>query len=71
MNSETRPLFSIITVTYNAATTLPPTLASVKEQTCQLFEYIIMDGASKDNTVALATDAQINRARIFSEPDKG
>ena len=71
MNSETRPLFSIITVTYNAATTLPPTLASVKEQTCQLFEYIIMDGASKDNTVALATDAQINGARIFSEPDKG
>ena len=71
MNSETRPLFSIITVTYNAAATLPPTLASVKEQTCQLFEYIIMDGASKDNTVALATDAQINGARIFSEPDKG
>ena len=71
MNSETRPLFSIITVTYNAAATLPPTLASVKEQTCQLFEYIIMDGASKDNTVALATDAQINGTRIFSEPDKG
>lgn len=71
MNSETRPLFSIITVTYNAAATLPPTLASVKEQTCQLFEYIIMDGASKDNTVTLATDAQINGARIFSEPDKG
>lgn len=64
-------MFSIITVTYNAAATLPPTLASVKEQTCQLFEYIIMDGASKDNTVALATDAQINGARIFSEPDKG
>jgi len=71
MNSETRPLFSIITVTYNAASTIKPTLASVKEQTCDLYEYIIMDGASKDCTIAIASEAGINGTRIFSEPDKG
>lgn len=65
------PLFSIITVTYNAATTLPATLASVKEQSCKLYEYIVMDGVSKDNTVEIAKSADIPNARIFSSPDKG
>ena len=65
------PLFSIITVTYNAAETLPATLASVKEQSCKLYEYIVMDGVSKDNTIQLATDANITNARIISSPDKG
>lgn len=65
------PLFSIITVTYNAAATLPATLRSVTEQTCKLFEYIVMDGASKDNTAILAQEAGINNARIFSSPDNG
>ena len=65
------PLFSIITVTYNAATTLPATLASVKEQSCKLYEYIVMDRVSKDNTVEIAKSADIPNARIFSSPDKG
>ncbi len=65
------PLFSIITVTYNAAGTLPATLASVKEQSCKLYEYIVMDGVSKDNTVELAKAANISNARIISSPDKG
>lgn len=65
------PLFSIITVTYNAASTLPATLASVKEQTCKLYEYIVMDGCSSDSTVALAKAATIDGCRIFSSPDKG
>ena len=65
------PLFSIITVTYNAAETLTATLASVKEQSCKLYEYIVMDGVSKDNTVELANNANIPNARIISSPDKG
>jgi len=65
------PLFSIITVTYNAAETLPATLASVKEQSCKLYEYIVMDGVSNDNTVELANNANIPNARIISSPDKG
>ena len=65
------PLFSIITVTYNAASTLPATLASVKEQSCKQYEYIVMDGLSKDNTVEMAKVADIPNARIFSSSDKG
>lgn len=65
------PLFSIITVTYNAAQTLPATLASVNEQTCRLFEYIIMDGVSADSTLKLAISAGIPEARIYSSKDCG
>lgn len=65
------PLFSIITVTYNAASTLPATLASVKEQSCKLFEYIVMDGVSTDRTLKLAIDAGIEQSRIYSSPDSG
>ena len=64
-------LFSVITITYNAATVLPPTLASVAEQTCGDFEYLLIDGASKDNTVALAQAAPIAAKTIVSKPDKG
>lgn len=65
------PLFSIITVTYNAESTLPPTLASVREQTFDLYEYIVMDGVSKDRTLKLAIDAGIPQAKIFSSKDTG
>ena len=61
------PLFSIITITYNAASTIPATLRSVEEQTCKLYEYIVIDGASTDNTVSLAKNADINNMTIVSE----
>ena len=65
------PLFSIITVTYNAAATLPPTLKSVGEQTCQLYEYLLIDGASTDESVKLAEKSGISNMTISSEPDRG
>lgn len=65
------PLFTIITVTYNASSTLPATLRSVNEQTCRLFEYIIMDGMSSDRTLKLAIDAGISEANIMSAKDNG
>lgn len=66
-----KPLFSIITVTFNAANTLPVTLASVKSQSCKLYEHIIMDGASKDDTVNIAKNAYNDKLVIVSEPDNG
>ncbi|MDE6263597.1 MAG: glycosyltransferase, partial [Paramuribaculum sp.] len=67
-----KPLFSIITVTYNAADTLPPTLRSVCEQTFADFEHIIIDGASKDNTVEIArTLGRKDKVTVYSEPDNG
>lgn len=65
------PLFSIITVTYNAEATLPRTLASVKAQTCRLFEYLVVDGKSADATLQLAKDAAIPEMKIHSGRDNG
>ena len=65
------PLFSIITITYNASPTLPATLRSVREQTCQLYEHIIVDGASTDRTVEMAREGAGESTRIVSEPDRG
>ena len=64
-------LFSIITVTYNAQQVLPPTLESVREQTFRDFEYLVIDGASTDNTLQLVDNAGIATTTVWSEPDKG
>lgn len=69
--SDTKPLFSVITVTRNAADTLPPTLQSLAEQTCRLFEHIVIDGASTDDTVKVAREAECGEFKIVSEPDLG
>ncbi len=68
MNKNIR--FSVITVCYNAATCIERTLKSVTEQTYQNIEYIIIDGASKDQTLDLVRKLS-PEAKILSEPDKG
>ena len=65
------PLFSIITVTYNAADSIEATLESISKQTFGNFELLIIDGNSTDNTVELAEKANIDNIKIFSEKDKG
>ena len=47
---------SIITATYNSEKTLIDTLRSLENQTYIDIEYIIVDGASKDNTIQLIKD---------------
>ena len=42
---------SIITATYNSAATVQDTLESVLRQTNKDYEYLIIDGASKDGTM--------------------
>lgn len=66
--------FSIITVTYNSAATLRDTIQSVLTQSYPNIEYILVDGASKDNTVDIIKEyePQFNgRLRWISEKDKG
>lgn len=65
------PLFSIITVTWNAAGVISPTLESVRRQTSSDYEMLIIDGASTDDTLAIARAASITSLRVFSEPDNG
>lgn len=66
-----QPKFSIITITFNAAPVIGPTLQSVLAQSYKNYEYILVDGASKDDTVAVAKASGIRFAHIVSEPDKG
>ena len=65
------PLFSIITVTWNAADVIAPTLESVRRQTSSDYEMLIIDGASTDKTLDIVRGASIASLRVFSEPDKG
>ncbi len=60
---------TIITITYNAENVLESTLKSVFEQTNQNFEYIIIDGASKDKTLEIAKKYGVKN--ILAEPDSG
>ena len=61
---------SIITVTFNSAATVRETLESVAIQNYPNIEHIIIDGASKDNTLEIVKEFP-HIAKIVSEPDKG
>ena len=65
------PLISIITVTYNAQKNIGKTLSSIKSQNFTDFEFIVIDGASSDNTVSLVNEVAIPNTKILSEPDGG
>lgn len=65
------PLFTIITVTYNAESVIDVTLGSVRNQTFSDFEHLIIDGASTDGTLTKVRTCRIPKARVVSEPDKG
>lgn len=63
---------SIITIVYNGESLLEGTIQSVINQTYKDIEYIIVDGASKDNTVEILKKyAEKYSIRWVSEPDKG
>lgn len=65
------PLFSIITICYNAAETIERTLESVDCQTFGDYEHLIVDGASTDKTVDMAIAHANPRRRLISERDNG
>jgi len=62
---------SIITITYNAEQFLERTIQSILAQTDQNFEYIIIDGKSKDETLSIAEKYKSRVNKLISEPDKG
>lgn len=68
---------SIITVCYNSSKTIKRTIESVIAQKNIKLEYLIIDGASKDNTVAIAEsyrekfESKDVSFIVISELDKG
>lgn len=68
------PDLTIITVTYNAGLLLQNTLESVVRALPQpeRIEYLLIDGASTDNTLAIASEyKEVLKLKIYSESDKG
>ena len=65
---------TIITINRNNAAGLEKTMQSVLSQTCQDFEYVVVDGASSDDSVEVIRRlaGQFGeRLKWISEPDKG
>lgn len=62
---------SIITVCYNSEKTIKSTIKSVVSQDYPNKEYIIVDGGSKDGTMAIVDSFKDSVAKKISEPDKG
>ncbi len=62
---------SIITVTFNSATTVRDTIESVINQDYSDIEYLIIDGCSSDDTLEIVNGYKNRIAKIISEPDEG
>jgi len=70
---------TVITITYNAENAIERTLDSVLKQTFPDIEHLIIDGASNDRTVSIATEYKLRSCSanngheiiITSEPDNG
>lgn len=65
------PKISIITICYNAEKEIEGTIKSVVNQTFKDYEYIIVDGGSKDGTMDIVRKYKDKIDIIVSEPDKG
>lgn len=62
---------SIITVCYNRENTIEDAIKSVLTQDYKNIEYIVIDGASKDNTLNIIHKYKDKISLIISEPDNG
>ena len=67
---------SIVTVCYQAEATLAEAMQSVLAQIPALpegwrLEYLVIDGASTDGTLAIAQSFPAEHVRVVSEPDEG
>lgn len=65
--------FSVVIAVYNAGNVLPRLLESLGQQTFRDFNVIIQDGASKDDSVAIAEHFASSLPRLFlsSQKDSG
>jgi glycosyltransferase len=62
---------SVITVVYNNDKTISEAINSVLSQNYDEIEYIIIDGASRDNTLTIIKEYQSRISKFVSEPDTG
>jgi glycosyltransferase involved in cell wall biosynthesis len=65
------PLVSVLTVVYNSEQFIERTIQSVLNQSYPNIEHVILDGGSKDNTLAIIRNYTQNIAYWKSEKDNG
>jgi len=69
---NTHPFFTIITASLNSSSTIKRTLKSVKNQTFNDLEHIVIDGGSKDETLDILREFEDAYNLVWiSEPDRG
>jgi glycosyltransferase involved in cell wall biosynthesis len=61
----------VITVCFNSAAHIADALRSVDQQTWTEREHIVVDGASRDDTLAIVEQFRQPWRRVVSEPDDG
>jgi glycosyltransferase involved in cell wall biosynthesis len=66
-----RPLVSIITVSFNSAHTIREAIESVMSQDYPSIEYLVIDGGSTDGTVEIVRGFGDRIDTFVSEPDRG
>src|SRR5476651_671654 len=66
-----QPKLSVITIVYNNVRDIERTMLSVLNQTYPNIEYIIIDGASTDGTLAIIKKYESQIAKLISEKDGG
>lgn len=62
---------SIITITFNSASTIEETILSVINQSYANIEYIIVDGKSSDDTLKIIEKYKESISKLVSEQDDG
>ena len=61
---------SLITISFNSEQSILETFRSVKSQSLNNYEYLLIDGGSSDGTLLIAKN-QDHISKILSGPDKG
>lgn len=70
-STEYQPLVSLIIAVYNAEKHLEQCILSVLKQGYRNFEFIIIDGASTDGSIAIIEKYQQELTYWITEPDEG
>lgn len=65
------PKITVVTVCFNSERTLRRTIQSVLGQTYKNIEFILVDGASKDQTLKIIEEYRSQLAVVISEKDQG